>query len=171
MAQNSQSDFICQIQAFSVIFQIIHNPEALLVVTEGLAQADGQCRFPCMAKGGVAQVVAHGDGFCQIFVESQRPGHGPGNPGHLQGVGHAGAVVVSLGAEEYLGLVHQTAKCFAVNDSVVVALVTGSHIVLTEKLLPGTAGALVGKGCQRIQTAVLLIFQFLFHCHGTQLLN
>ena len=49
-----------------------------------------------VAKGGVAQVVAQGDGLGQVLVQPQGPRDGPGDAGDLQGVGHAGAVVVPL---------------------------------------------------------------------------
>ena len=74
----------------------------------------------------MTQVVAQGDGLGQILVEPQAPGNGPGDAGHLQGVGHAGAVVVSLRLEEDLGLVHEPAEGFGVDDPVNVPLVAGA---------------------------------------------
>ena len=49
-----------------------------------------------MAKGSVTQIMAHGDGLSQIFIQPQGPGHGAGDPGDLQGVGQAGAVMIAL---------------------------------------------------------------------------
>ena len=83
-----------------------------------------------MAEGGVAQIMPHGDGLGQILVQAQGTGHGAGNPGHLQGVGHAGTVVISFRAEKHLGFVHQTPEGFAVYDAVVVPLEAGAYIIL-----------------------------------------
>ena len=40
----------------------------------------------------------------QVLVESQAPGDGSGHPDHLQGVGHAGAVMVPFRLKKHLGL-------------------------------------------------------------------
>ena len=60
--------------------------------------------LPGVAEGGVAQVVAQGDGLGQVLVEQQRSGYGAGDAGDLQCVGKAGAVVVALGLQKHLGL-------------------------------------------------------------------
>ena len=69
MAYNAHANLIGQIQAHAVPFQNIHNPQTLLVVAEGLAQAVGQSRLSGVTERGVTQVVAHGDGLGQILVE------------------------------------------------------------------------------------------------------
>ena len=148
--QDAQPHFVGQVQTHAVLFQIVHHPQALLVMTEGLAQAIGEGCLTGMTKGGVPQVMPHGNGLCQILVQSQRPGHGAGNAGHFQRVGHAGAVVVSLRAEEHLGFVHQAAECLAVDNAVVIPLEAGAHIVLHRLLLTGATGGLVGKGSKGV---------------------
>ena len=55
-----------------------------------------QSPLPGVAEGGVAQIMAQGNRFGQIFIEPQGPGDGPGNAGDLQRMGHPGAVVVPL---------------------------------------------------------------------------
>ena len=57
----------------------------------------GQRPLPGVAEGGVSQVVGQGGGLGEVLVESQPPGHGPGDAGHLQRMGHPGAVVIPLG--------------------------------------------------------------------------
>ena len=96
MPQDAHADFIGKIQPLTAIFQDVHHPEALLIMAEGLTHGFGQRHFTGMAEGGMAQVVAHGDGFCQILVELQALGDGAGNAADLDGVSHAGAVMVAL---------------------------------------------------------------------------
>ena len=165
VAQDAQPDLVGQVEPLSVLFQAVHHPQALFIVPEGFAPALGQGRFPGMAEGRVAQIVAHGDGLRQIFVEAQGPGDGLGDAGNLQGMGHPGAVVVPLWVQKHRGLVHQPAEGLAVDHPVRIPLVAGAHILLPFRLRSGAAGAPVGKGCQRIQPPVLQTFQFFPHGH------
>ena len=119
-------------------------------MAEGLTQAFGQGHFAGMAKRGMAQIMAHGNGFRQIFIEAQGPGDGGCNPGDLQSMGHAGAVMIALRLQKHLGFVHQAAEGFAVDNPVNIPLITGAHIPLPVFLKPGTACGSVRKGCQRI---------------------
>ena len=69
VAHNALPDLVAQVQALAVLFQNIHHPQALLIVPEGPAPAFRQGGLPRVAEGGVAQVVAHGDGLGQVLVE------------------------------------------------------------------------------------------------------
>ena len=132
---------------------------------EGLAQTPGKGRLSRVAERRVAQVVAHGNGLRQILVQAQGPGDGPRDAADLQGVGHPGAVMVPLRAEKDLGLVHQAAKGFAVDDPVNVPLIAGPDIVRARFLRSGSSGAFVRKGGKRVEPSVLLKFQFLPNRH------
>lgn len=70
--------------------------------------------------------MGEGDGLGEILVEAEGAGDGPGDLGHLQGVGEAGAVVVPGPAREDLGLVLQAAEGGGVEDPVPVLLVRGA---------------------------------------------
>ena len=133
-------------------------------MAEGLAQALAQSVLPGVAEGRVAQVMAHGNGLRQVLVEPQRPGDGSGDAADLQGVGHPGAVVVALGLQKHLRLVHQAAgrpcsgRCGPCP--------AGSRYALSSARLLLTAGvrvAPVGQGRQGEQSLVLLLFQFFTH--------
>ena len=134
---------------------------------EGLAQASAQRHLTGMTEGCVTQVVTHSDGLSQVFVETQRPGNGGSDSGHLQGVGHAGAVMIALRPQEHLGLVHQTAESLGVDDPVDVPLVAGTHILFPEFISQGTASALIGKSRKGIQLSMLLSLQFFTDGHST----
>ena len=88
----------------------------------------------------MAQVVAQGDGLGQVLVEEQGPGHGAGDPAHLQGVGHPGPVVVPLRLEEDLRLVLQAAEGLGIDDPVHIPLEGGADVALL--LRPGPPSAL-----------------------------
>ena len=150
VAENAVADFVGQIQTFSVFFQHIHNPETLLVMAERLSQTPGQSHFTGMAERGMSQVMAHGNGFRQVFVEAKGTGNGGGNPGNLQSVGHAGTVVVAFRLQKHLGLVHETAEGLGMHYPVNIPLITGAHIPVPFFFHPWTACGLIRKSSQRI---------------------
>src|SRR4028118_1770597 len=89
----------------------------------------GEGLFPGVAEGGVAEVVAEGYGFGEVFVEVEGAGDGAGYLHHLQRVGEAGTEVVAVGGYKDLGLVHEAAEGFGVDDPVPVALELVAHTV------------------------------------------
>ena len=139
MPQNTHTHLVGQVQTPAIVFQIIHHPEALLIVPEGLSDAAGQRRLTGVAKGRMSQVMPHGDGLGKILVQAQGPCHGAGDPRDLQRVRHTGAVVIPLRSKEHLGLVHQAAEGLAVHNAVIVPLKAGAHIVVGRLLRPGAA--------------------------------
>ena len=84
-----------------------------------------------------ALLLQHGNGLCQIFIQAQRSGNGGSDSRHFQGMGHAGAVVVSLRPQKHLGFVHQAAEGFAVDNPVNIPLITGADILLPFFFKPG----------------------------------
>ena len=103
-----------EVEAPAVVLQHLHHPDALLVVLEAPAPSSSSISshdlLAGVAEGRVAQVVAERDGLGEVLVQPQRPGDGPGDAGHLQGVRQPGAVVVALRGDEHLGLVLQPAE-------------------------------------------------------------
>ena len=170
VTQNAHADFIGQVQPLTVLFQNVHHSQALLIVAERLAKALAQNVLPGVAEGSVSQVMPHGNGFRQIFVQPQRPCDGSSNAADLQCVGHPGAVVVALRLQKHLRLVHQAAEGLGMDNAVNVPLVTGTHILRPGFFKPQTSPALVGEGRQRIQSLMLLPFQFFPHSHGKSLI-
>ena len=83
VAENAPADLIAEVQALAPLFQPVHHPQGLLVVAEPAGEDLVEDPLPRMAKGGVAQVVAQGDGLGKVLIEPQSPGDGPGDAGHL----------------------------------------------------------------------------------------
>ena len=156
MAQNTHANFIAQIQTCAIILQDIHHTQTLLVMMEGLTDTLRKRAFAGMAEGRMTQVMAQGNSLSQIFIQRQGPGDGSCDPGNLNGVGHAGAVMVTLRPQKHLGFVHQPAKRLAVNNSVRIPLIAGAHIHFFHDIAHRAALALVSKSSQGIQTAMLL---------------
>ena len=127
VAENAVADLPGQIQALSVFLQPVHHPQGLLVVPKATLHHSGQRPLPGVAEGGVPQVVGQRRRLGEILVQPQPPGHGTGDAGHLQGVGHTGAVMVPLGLQKHLGLVLQPPEGFAVYHPVHVPLKAGTH--------------------------------------------
>ena len=96
MAQNTPADLVGEVQALPVLLQPVHHPQGLHVVLKAPGHDLVEDPLPGVAEGGVAQVVAVGRRLGQVLVELEAPGDGPGDADHLDGVGHAGAVVVAL---------------------------------------------------------------------------
>ena len=86
--------------------------------------------------------MAQGDGLRQVLIQSEGPGDGAGDAADLQGVGHAGAVVVPLGLKKHLGLVLEAAERLTVHDAVCVPLKAGADPAL--RLWTGPASGLCG---------------------------
>src|ERR671910_3331349 len=78
--------------------------------------------FASMTEGGVAKIVAEGDGLGQVLVEVEGAGYGARDLHHLEGVGQAGAEVVAVGRDEDLGLVHEAAESLGVDNPITVTL-------------------------------------------------
>ena len=83
--------------------------------------------FANVTEGRVAQVMAVGHGFNQVFVEVEGPGNGAANLRHLQAVGQAGHKMVAGGGDENLGFMLEAAEGFAVDYPVPVPLKLGPH--------------------------------------------
>ena len=75
-----------------------------------------------MAERRMPEVVAKADRLDEILVERQRPCDRPGDLRDLKRVREPRAVMVALGRNEHLGLVHQPAESLAVDDPVTVTL-------------------------------------------------
>ena len=71
VVQDPVPDLFRQVQAASVFFEKFHCADALLRMAEPFGPDTVQDPLPGMAEGCVAQVMAEGDSFREIFVETQ----------------------------------------------------------------------------------------------------
>ena len=96
----------------------------------------------------MTEIVGKRDRLGKILVERQTACDGPGDLRHLEGMGHAGAVMVAVHRGEDLRLVHQAAEGPAMKNAVAVSLVLAA---ITGRLFgeaAATARRLVcGIGC------------------------
>ena len=118
-----------------------------------------QCSLSGMAKRCMPQVMCQTDGFGQVFIQTQPPGNGPGDLGHLQRMGQPCTVEIPFRREEDLRLLFQPAECFAVDDPVPVPLVYRSDRVLRLRSCAAAAGiaeAGPGSQCQPFDLLCLL---------------
>ena len=93
-----------------------------------------------MPERGVPQVVPERDRLGEVGVEPQRARDAARDLRHLEGVREPRPVVVALGREEDLRLVHEAPERLGVDDPVPVAFVLGAVRVRLERLVPATAG-------------------------------
>src|SRR4029077_9744509 len=108
-----------------------------------------------MAERSVPHVVPQRDRFREGLVERECRGQGPGDLGHVQGVGETGDVVVAFGVEEDLRLVLEATERLGMNDPVPVPLERGSEWI--GLLQPGSTTAGDGSSGGRAEA---LFFRF-----------
>ena len=98
--------------------------QAMAVVVEApvLGHAGVEGVFAGMSEGRVAKVVAKRDRFGEVVVEFQRPGQRARDLRHLDRVGQAGAKMIAVVIDEYLGLMREAAEGGRMDDAVAVAL-------------------------------------------------
>src|SRR5918997_1034619 len=82
----------------------------------------GEGIFAGMSERRMTEVVAEGYCLGEVFVQAKGAGYGAGYLHHLQGMGKAGPVVIAVWGDKDLGLVHEAAEGFGVDDAVPVAL-------------------------------------------------
>ncbi|BCI68456.1 hypothetical protein AAJCM20276_30800 [Acetobacter aceti] len=58
-----------------------------------------------MAERSVAQIMGEGDGFCDVFICTEMPGHGSCDLGHFEGVCQAGSEEITFVIDENLSFV------------------------------------------------------------------
>ena len=66
--QNTVSHLPGQVQALTVIFQKINNPQALPIMLEAAGMELVKAEFSGMTKGGVTQIMAKGNRLGQVFI-------------------------------------------------------------------------------------------------------
>ena len=126
-----------------------HHPEGLDVVVEPSVGLHGavQLVLARMSERGMSQVVRQGDGLGEVGLQAQGRGEGPGDLGHLEGMGQAGAVVIALVGDEDLGLLLQPPEGRGVDDPVPVAGEGGPGAALRLRMAaPAGGGGALGEG-------------------------
>ena len=105
------------------------DPERVAVVVEAAVagHAGVERVLAGMPERGMAEIVAERDRFGEVVVESERASESARDLGHLDGVGEAGAEMITLVIDEDLRLVGQAAKGGRVHDPVAVALELGAR--------------------------------------------
>ena len=102
--------------------QHIYHPQALCVMGKPARKDLVEHCLARMAKRGVAEVMAEGNGFGEHFIELEGLGHCPGNLGNLQGVREAGPVMIAGRRKENLCLMLEAPEGLGVCDTIPVYL-------------------------------------------------
>ena len=132
-----------EVQSPPVVFQHVHDPQALLVVPEPARHQLVQHVLAGVPERRVAKVVPERDRLGQLLVQAQHLGDGPGDLRHLQRVRQAGAIVIACRGEEHLRLVLQPPEGLAVDDAVAIVLKGRANVVfqLGAQSPPGSRAA------------------------------
>ena len=135
------------------LFELLHDPECVKVVIEAismLAHAQVQLLFAAMPERRVANVVNERKRFRKIFVEAERPRHGPRNLCNLDGMCESIAEVIREASGENLCFCFQPPKGPGVDDAIAVARVIAAVGMLRLRIAPSARVSRVhGIGCER----------------------
>jgi|ERR1044071_506749 hypothetical protein len=76
----------------------------------------------------MAEIMSEGDRFGEVFIETQRATDIARDGGDFNGVGEAGAQMISGAVEKYLGFVFETTEGAGMNDAIAIALVFSAKL-------------------------------------------
>jgi hypothetical protein len=125
---------------------------------EPLGMEQIEAELTGMAKGGVAKVMAQGNGLGQVFIKLQTDGNGTGNLGNLENVGQASAVMVPGRGQKHLGFMFEATKAFGMNNPVAVALKNRTQITGVRLIVQAPPGVHTQEGMGR-KNRPLLFFK------------
>ena len=162
--EDAVAHFDAQIQPHPVVLQHLHHAHRLVAVMKTARDQLSQGALTRVAKRRVPQIVAHGNGLGERFVEAQGARDGACDLRHLEGVGEAGAVVIARRREKHLGLAGQATERFRVQDAIAVVLEDGSGFV--GRFMPIAATGKVALLREGREHLVLVGFQLLSDCHA-----
>jgi hypothetical protein len=151
----SLKSFPCKVEAIKIgifPFQLGDDAKRLCVVIEAAKGGHElvELTLTGMAKRRVAEIMGQGQGFGEIFIETQRACSGPPNLGNFDGMGKPGPVVIALVINENLGLVLQAPKGGGMNDAVPVTLERGPWRALGFSKQPSPALLRFGRIACRV---------------------
>ena len=159
VVEDPVAHLVRQVEAAAVALEHVDDPERVLVVAEAPVEALAQRLVERLLAGvperRVPEVVAEPDRLDEVLVQPQRPGHAARDPGGLERVGQAGAVVVAGGVDEDLRLVHQPPERLGVHDPVAVALERRAQ--QARLLLARAPARLVGAHGERREPPLLVL--------------
>ena len=125
-----------QVEARAVVLQVVHDPQALLAVTERPAEERRERLLAQVTERRVSQIVPERDGLRQVLVQAERARDGAGDLRDVERVREPNAVVVALWRQEHLRLVLQPAERLGVRDAVAIPLEDRADRVLRLVALP-----------------------------------
>src|SRR6266545_1831934 len=107
-------------ETLPVVFELLGDPYALLVVSESLREEAREDLLPDVTERRVPDVVPERHRLDEVLVEPQRAGDRAADLIHLEDVRQARAVVIADGRKEDLCLVLRAPERFAVDDAIAV---------------------------------------------------
>jgi len=127
------------------LLEVLDDAEGMQIVVEGstvAAEASVESALACVSEGRVSDVMDEGEGFGEVFVQTEGGGSGAGDLGDLDGVGEAAAKVVRGSAGEDLGFAGEPTEGASLNDALPIPL-------------DGRAGGTIGRGIDARQKRVV----------------
>ena len=111
-----------EIKSSAAVFQLFHDAQALREMSEIRVEIFLQNAFAGMSEGGMPEIMPERRRLAEILIESQTARYSLCNLRHFKRMRQPRSVVVVLGREENLRLVHEPAKGFRMDYPVPVTL-------------------------------------------------
>jgi hypothetical protein len=110
------------------VFEHFQDSQPMAVVFESamVPHAGIKGCFAGVPKRRMPKVMCQGDGFGQVFVQTEVTGDGSANLSHFEGMCQSRPVMIVGFGDQHLGLVHEPAKGGAMNDAVAIARIQGA---------------------------------------------
>jgi len=118
-----------EVEPFALFFDGGENTNTVGRVSESLVEFSLDDTFPCMAKGGMSNIVAKGNGFGEVFIETEGTGNGSGDLGDFKGMSESCAKGVAGGGKKDLCFVLEAAECLAVDDTISISHEFGTEFI------------------------------------------
>src|SRR5439155_15272511 len=138
------ANLVRQVEARTILLDLLDDPDALVVMSEALGREEpAEQLLPDVPERGMPDVVAHGHGLDEIFIQAERTCHRAADLRDLERVRQTRAVVVADGREEHLRLVLEPAERLAMHYPVAIE---GERRARRGRLLRAIAARARGAG-------------------------
>ena len=147
MVHHTIPDFLCQIQAFTVFFQQLHNPDTLIIMFESIGVKFIKNILACMTERRMSQIMPQGNGLRQILIHPKGSGYGPGNLGDFQRMCQPRPVMIPGRRQKNLSFMLHPPKRLGMKNPVSVSLIHRTYVTLGFLSVPSER--ILAQGCIR----------------------
>ncbi len=79
MLEDSVPNFACEVQALAILFQVVHDPQTLLIMVKSAWYDFVEYPFTPMTKGCVPEIMSQSNGLNKILIQRKSTANCPPN--------------------------------------------------------------------------------------------